>query len=64
MSWNFRGPINSTQDWGQTMFCNFATTATATDDTEVDLTYNEWVDWFPYKWKKYIPTWHLVRSYK
>ena len=22
------------------------------------------IDWLPYKWKKYIPTWHLVRSYK
>lgn len=22
------------------------------------------IDWLPYKWKKYIPTWYLVRSYK
>ena len=22
------------------------------------------IDWLPYKWDKYIPTWHLVRSYK
>ena len=29
-----------------------------------NYTYNEWIDWLPYKWKKYIPTWHLVRSYK
>lgn len=21
------------------------------------------IDWLPYKWKKYIPTWHLVKSY-
>jgi len=22
------------------------------------------IDWLPYKWKKYLPTWHLVRSYR
>ncbi len=21
------------------------------------------IDWLPYKWKKYLPTWHLVKSY-
>ena len=21
------------------------------------------IDWLPYKWEKYLPTWHLVRSY-
>ena len=22
------------------------------------------IDWLPYHYKKYLPTWHLVRSYK
>ena len=22
------------------------------------------IDWLPYHYKKYIPTWHLVRSYE
>ncbi len=22
------------------------------------------IDWLPYTYKKYLPTWHLVRSYK
>ncbi len=28
------------------------------------IPYDELINWLPYKWKKYIPTWHLVRSYK
>ena len=40
--------------------------STATTDTmtvTLDLP-DPLIDWLPYHYDKYIPTWHLVRSYK
>jgi hypothetical protein len=34
-----------------------------TNSTEIYLP-DPLIDWLPYKVEKYIPTWHLVRSYK
>lgn len=50
---------------------NFTTSTASTDTITLDAGSNTttWdlpdplIDWFPYKWKKYIPTWHLVKSY-
>ena len=39
---------------------------TTTVDTAATTTWDfpdPLIDWLPYKWEKYLPTWHLVRSY-
>ena len=44
------GYINSTAD-----ICTNTITLTVPDPL---------IDWLPYHYKKYLPTWHLVRSYQ
>jgi len=43
--------------WGNTQTLNVGT------PTIIELP-DPLTDWLPYKWKKYLPTWHLVRSYE
>jgi len=42
---------------------NNCMTVTDTDTITLDLP-DPLIEWLPYKWKKYLPTWHLVRSYQ
>ena len=37
---------------------------TATTNTFTLVAPDPLIDWLPYHYKKYLPTWHLVRSYK
>ena len=59
MNWNFTSSSDTCYN-----------TSGITGDLVFDTTTTTWdlpdplIDWFPYKWKKYLPTWHLVRSYK
>jgi len=45
----------------------FDTTDTAAVDGGTTYTFelpDPLIDWLPYKIEKYLPTWHLVRSYQ
>ena len=58
---NFRTNFNQQFDTGTSNNFTFNT-----DDipiTTIELP-DPLIDWLPYKIEKYIPTWHLVRSYK
>jgi len=55
------------------VFTNSASGNTTTDfidTTDIGITTvtldlpDPLIDWLPYKWEKYFPSWHLVRSYK
>ena len=51
-----------------TMFTSndYSTTNTCNIDFDTNTTLelpDSLIDWLPYKWKKYLPTWHLVKSY-
>ena len=37
---------------------------TATTNTFTLVAPDPLIDWLPYHYKKYLPTWHLVRSYQ
>ena len=45
---------------------NTAGASTVSFDTTTDFitTPDPLIDWLPYHYKKYLPTWHLVRSYQ
>ncbi len=60
MTWtwpDYTGTVNFTSSTAGT-----DTITLTTGNTTLDLP-DSLIDWFPYKWKKYIPTWHLVKSY-
>ena len=45
----------------------FATDTGTADMTTTTVTLTSpdpLIDWLPYHYKKYLPTWHLVRSYQ
>jgi len=63
MAYTFTGDTGSTANF----VYNTAGPQTITFDTNTNSTWDlpdPLIDWIPYKWKKYFPTWHLVRSYK
>ena len=63
MSWDYN--TTTIGDFG--LCTNTASSQTITfaaDTNTTDLwVYEPLINWLPYKWKKYIPTWHLVKSY-
>ena len=65
MNWtsSTAGDMWNSEDNMYNFMLDTANTITA---STYNITYNEWIDWIPKscKWKKYIPTWHLVRSYR
>jgi len=57
-------------DWTDNIIYTLSLTDTTNDTITFDkLGVTTWslpdplIDWLPYKWKKYLPTWHLVKSY-
>ncbi len=43
---------------------NFDDTISVSTDSSTIGFPDRYIGWLPYKIEKYIPTWHLVRSYK
>ena len=58
MAWN---NLASTFDSGTNL--TFATDDYPSTTLTVELP-DPLIDWLPYKFKKYIPAWHIMRSYK
>jgi len=65
MSWDYN--TRGTGGFGLITSGNTNTTFATQVDAVATTTWDypdPLIDWLPYKWEKYIPTWHLVRSYK
>jgi len=63
MDWIFNNSASGNYTTDMTMDTGSMNTIFATTYDNY-IPYNELINWLPYKWEKYIPIWHLVKSYE